>query len=267
MKYYVVSDVHGFYSEMEKALCDKGFFNDTEPHKLIICGDLLDRGKEAVKVQDFALELLHKGDLIFIRGNHEDLMVDMLNDFEKYKNEIAWGYSHHVSNGTYDSALQLSNIDEYKSIQNSQEFVTKTMLSPYYKELIPASVNYFETSNYIFVHGWIPCLTENIPAWYRRNRHYESNQDWRNASNKDWDMARWFNGMELAELHSIVESGKQIVCGHWHTSFGHSKLEQKCSEFGDDADFSPYYSKNIIAIDACTAHSGIVNCIVIEDEI
>ena len=58
---------------------------------------------------------------------------------------------------------------------------------------------------------------------------------------------------------------KTIVCGHWHTSYGHSKYEHKGTEFGEDADFSPYYGPGIIAIDACTAFSGKVNCLVIED--
>jgi len=33
-----------------------------------------------------------------------------------------------------------------------------------------------------------------------------------------------------------------------------------------DADFSPYSAPGIIALDACTARSGIVNCIVVEDD-
>lgn len=37
------------------------------------------------------------------------------------------------------------------------------------------------------------------------------------------------------------------------------------SEIGEKADFSPFYSDGIIALDACTALSGIVNCIVLED--
>ena len=36
-------------------------------------------------------------------------------------------------------------------------------------------------------------------------------------------------------------------------------------EFGENADHSPYYANGIIAIDACTAHSGQVNCLVIDD--
>ena len=62
-----------------------------------------------------------------------------------------------------------------------------------------------------------------------------------------------------------ADENKTIVCGHWHTSYGHSKYEHKGTEFGEDADFSPYYAPGIIAIDACTAFSGMVNCLVIED--
>ena len=42
MRYYVLSDPHGFYTEMVQALYNKGFFSDKSPRKLIICGDILD---------------------------------------------------------------------------------------------------------------------------------------------------------------------------------------------------------------------------------
>lgn len=53
MKYYVVADVHGFFDELKFALTEEGFFTDTEPHKLIVCGDLFDRGKQAAELQEF----------------------------------------------------------------------------------------------------------------------------------------------------------------------------------------------------------------------
>ena len=80
----------------------------------------------------------------------------------------------------------------------------------------------------------------------------------------DWNYARWFNGMEVAHK-GVIEPNKTIVCGHWNSSYGHSVIEGKCSEFGSDADFSPYYGKGIIALDACTAISTKVNCIVLDD--
>ena len=84
MRYYVVADVHGFYSELQAALTEKGFYEDKEPHKLVVSGDLLDRGGEALKVQEFILELLKKGKVILIRGNHEDLFLDIIDNAENY---------------------------------------------------------------------------------------------------------------------------------------------------------------------------------------
>ena len=59
---------------------------------------------------------------------------------------------------------------------------------------------------------------------------------------------------------------KTVLCGHWHCSYGHSVYEGRGSEFGPDADFSPYFGAGVIALDACTAHSGKVNVLVLEDD-
>lgn len=47
MKYYVTSDIHGFYTRFHEKLEQAGYFTDPEPHKLLILGDLFDRGREA----------------------------------------------------------------------------------------------------------------------------------------------------------------------------------------------------------------------------
>ena len=116
-------------------------------------------------------------------------------------------------------------------------------------------LDYYETDHYVFVHGWIPCARD-------RQGGYGYYSEWRDASDGEWRSARWYNGMDAAR--TCMEE-KTIVCGHWHTSYGHSRYEGKGSEFGSDADFNPYYAPGIIALDACTAHSGQVNVIVIED--
>ena len=116
------------------------------------------------------------------------------------------------------------------------------------------TLNYFETEHYVFVHGWIPCI------YGRSGYSYYSN--WREASEGEWRSARWYNGMDV--VRTCMED-KTIVCGHWHTSYGHAKYEGKGSEFEADADFSPYYASGIIALDSCTAFSRKVNVITIED--
>ena len=87
--------------------------------------------------------------------------------------------------------------------------------------------------------------------------------DWRNAGHDMWRSARWINGMDMAFMNIVPD--KTVVCGHWHASYGHARTKGS-PEWGNGADFSPYINKGIIAIDACTAYTGVVNVVVLEDE-
>lgn len=262
MKYYVVSDPHGYYTHMENALREAGFFDETEPSKLIVCGDLLDRGEEAKQMIDFMLRLKEEDRLIYILGNHEDLLVQCIHAIAcGGVHEIASGMSPHYINKTWDTLLQISGMDEMEAYHQPYALVKEVLYSPFYRELLPSALDYYETDHYIFTHGWIPSIIKG----HRPYMTFEYNESWRAEETRAWQRARWFNGMELACKHGITEKGKTIVCGHFHTSYGHAQIENKCSEFGEDADHSPFYADGIIAIDACASRNGRVNCIVIED--
>ena len=251
MKYYVTSDIHGFYTPLRSILTKAGYFDDEEPHKLIVAGDLFDRGGEAVELQEFILGLIESDEVILVRGNHEDL-------YEEFATvDHGLPYSYHLSNGTYDTALQLTGFDKHRAMVNPLAFARAARETPYYETIIPAMVDYYETESFIITHGWIPCAADG-------NGGLAYIRDWREASEQSWRQARWINGMDA--VRTVSEVGTTIVCGHWHTSYGHSRFEGKGTEFGEDADFSPYAAEGIIALDACTAHSGIINCIIIEDD-
>lgn len=47
----------------------------------------------------------------------------------------------------------------------------------------------------------------------------------------------------------------------------HANYENDGGEFDNNPNFSPYYGKGIIALDACTVRSHKVNCIAIEDSL
>ncbi len=261
MRYYVVADVHGFYTEMISALKEKGYFDDKSPHKLIVCGDLFDRGSEAKEMQRFILELLEKDEVILIKGNHEDLALDLLNEPKKYLWDMETAViSHHYRNRTMDTIFQLTDYNIRDAVKNVKDFTEKSKDTPFIKTIIPAMRNYFETSNYIFVHGWIPCRAYGMKA--QADTFYYK-PDWRNAKDVDWNYSRWHNGI-LAWSQGVKEPNKIIVCGHCHASYGHSKIEGKGSIRGEYAIFTPFIADGIIALDACTARSGFVNCVVID---
>lgn len=50
MKYFVISDIHIFYTEMMTSLISNGFDIQNPDHKVIICGDPFDRGCETIKM-------------------------------------------------------------------------------------------------------------------------------------------------------------------------------------------------------------------------
>ena len=249
MRYYVTADIHGFYSVFHQGLADAGFFGDPEPHKLIILGDLFDRGNEAEKLQDFILRLMEEDSVILIRGNHEDLFEDLAT----VDNGVP--YEHHVHNGTYETALSLTGYNPLMARLCASNFAKTARETPLFQKIIPAALDYYETERYIFVHGWIPCLPERWTA-------YGYWPCWREAGEFEWRKARWYNGMDAAQN---CKEEKTILCGHCRASYGHAKYENKGSDFGPDADYSPYYGPGVIALDACTAYSGKINIIVIED--
>ncbi len=258
MRYYVVADVHGFYTELIQALEMQGFFEDKGPRKLIVCGDLFDRGAEALKLQTFILELMAREEVLLIRGNHEDLMLSLLAEWRKG----SYYANHHLSNKTVDTVLQLTGRTKKDLFEAPEEVGRELLSSPFVQTIIPAMRDYFETKNYIFVHGWIPCQMTWVAP---RVCTFSPIWDWRQADVLAWENARWTNGMQAAH-EGITEVGKIIVCGHWHCSFGHARYEGIGGEFENDPIFTPYYGRGIIAIDGCTAFTRQVNCIVIEDE-
>lgn len=260
MRYYVIADPHGFYTEMKEALTQSGYFEDEQPHKLIVCGDLFDRGDEAAEMQAFIVDAIAADQAILIRGNHEDLMEQLVAEPERWLTPMVTR-THHWSNGTVDTLLQLTGMDLTEAIVRPEVAAKRMENTPFFRTILPAMKNYHETQRHIFVHGWIPAHQLSSGPWKR----YMAVPEWRKMPESDWHLARWYNGMEAAES-GVIEPGKTIVCGHWHCSFGHAALEGKGSEFGPDADFSPYRAEGILAIDACTAHSRMVNCVVIEDE-
>lgn len=261
-RYYTASDVHGHEKQLREALINAGFFEDEGEHKLVICGDLLDRGPDAKKLVDFMLELLAEGRLIYIKGNHEDLIVQCLQEISHGGVfEIASGMSHHYYNRTWDTLLQLSDMSASEACRHPGELVRRVRSSPFYTKLLPACVDYFETSRFVFTHGWIPCYTKGD----KPRISYEYNPKWREASSDEWSLARWHNGINLACRHKVIIPDKTIICGHWHSSYGHSVFNRQGTEWGAHANFAPFVSEGIVAIDACTAVSGFVNCFVVED--
>lgn len=234
-KLFVVSDVHGHYTLLKDALDKAGFDNENENHILICCGDYFDRGNENFEVLKFFERVKHK---VLLKGNHEDLLIKLL--------QTGRVLPHNYINGTMQTLTNFFGKYSIDPVDDSIDFSGKTRMVDRVCDFIGETTNYFETENYVFVHGWLP---ENALTAHERAT----------LSDEAWEKSRWTKWTEKYD-GSRPLAHKTLVCGHVPTFFA-TKFNPK----RDKNNFEIFYGNGIIAIDAGTFDTKKVNVLVLED--
>lgn len=237
-RYFVVADVHGFADLMKKGLNQAGFNPNNSNHVLISLGDLTDRGPQPIECLEYVLSCPNR---ILLRGNHEELVDDLIRSREPSSND--------VSNGTFATVIEFAkkvrgfNISDTYALMDwdgvRRDAAKLQVWKDYYSEL----VSYCELGKFVFVHGWIPL----VPDWRK------------NAKDKDWYDAIWAQTPNMVKAQWWDDQHKIIVCGHWHSEYFWRHYNNEPNNFSTFV--HPYF----IALDACTAYSKQINILVIED--
>lgn len=236
-KLFVVSDIHGHYTLLKEALDKVGFDKDNPEHLLICCGDYFDRGRENLEVLKFFERLKHK---VLLRGNHEDLLLKLL--------QTGKVLPHNYINGTMQTLTDFFGKYSIDPVDDTVDFSGKTRMVDRVCDFIDETVNYFETENYVFVHGWLP---EKV----------KSTDELQIVTDNDWEKARWIKWTEKYD-GSRPLADKILVCGHVPTFYA-----TKFDENRDKNNYEIFYENGIIAIDAGTFDTKHVNVLVLEDDI
>ena len=103
-KYFIVSDIHSFYTPLITALEKNGFDMNNPEHILVVLGDVFDRGYQSLEVYAFLTIALSEDRVILVRGNHELLYLDLLR--KKFPD------SYDFSNGTVRTFCQIARMEE-----------------------------------------------------------------------------------------------------------------------------------------------------------
>ncbi len=283
MKYFVASDIHSFFSIFKQALDEAGFDKKNDEHILIILGDLLDRGDETLETIKF-IKSIPKKRRILIRGNHEYLFRDMVRRGKYLR--------HDNSNGTIKSLLNLNKEESMFTF----DYCINTKVTKDYIKWIESDdwVNWYELDlpeeKFTFVHAFIPLSNKaNLPAYYAEPHNLEYNKDWRTTSTqKEIEDSTWGCPWKLFDAGLFPED-RTLVCGHWHVGaddvsrsfWAHYSAmnlisEKKLTEEEIENNWSIlsrsasrnyiFRGEKIIALDACTAYSGKVNVMVIDEQ-
>ncbi len=259
-KYFIVSDVHGFYDELMKGLEDSGFDSSNPDHIFVSLGDLFDRGSKSYECLQF-VNNIPDDRKILIWGNHEFCLDDAIVR-GRFK-------SHDVHNKT-DITCREFYAKEHPDV-DVNEVVDKAILQwlSTWEDLneYMNSLRYsYIIGNNIFVHGWVPYWCTSL-------------EDISRTDLADWYDACWSDGSRYCcmwnkKLHTTHKEDSDIVtvfCGHVHSfipnfryhNSGEIKLVNGELDL-DKIDNSPFIDTGIVDLDSFTSETKTVNVYVLE---
>ena len=154
---YAMSDVHGCLDAFEKSLSAVDLSDGTS--KLVLCGDYCDRGPASLQVFQRIIRLQHDhpNQVIALRGNHEEMLleyVDMVDDPDFTR---AWMMANSnlataKSFLGHDSFVLVKHLLEHRQFTKAYQFVVTRMKEkhadviawirklPYFYETPPTSI-------------------------------------------------------------------------------------------------------------------------------
>lgn len=132
-----IGDVHGNASTL-KALFDK--LDLAKADTVVMLGDYIDRGKESYQVIELILETKDKCNLITLRGNHEQMLLDAMS---------------HEDTDSYDYRIDMGNF-----IRNGGSVTLDSYLQAGFNKIPAEHISffnslplYYENENFIFCHA------------------------------------------------------------------------------------------------------------------
>ncbi|MCR8641667.1 serine/threonine protein phosphatase [Paenibacillus sp. N1-5-1-14] len=222
----VISDIHGCYEEF-KELLESVEYRPIED-ELILLGDYCDRGFMSKEVVEYVMTLCLEGDVKCLRGNHDQMLLnalDNINDASFLRNGGITTIESYCGSDWFDPVMRYE-FDRYCEgkdymLANYQTHIDFLRTLPFY----------YENDAFIFVHAGL-------------NPEYGLN--WKNQSERDFIWIR----DPFYKYPTKVD--KTVVFGHTPTK-----------NFHDSNDV--WYGDGIIGVDGGCCFGRQLNCLEIID--
>jgi serine/threonine protein phosphatase 1 len=172
---YAIGDIHGHLDSLERLM--EKIKPDLEKDQLVFMGDYIDRGPHSKGVVDYVLRLRNTApphNVVCLKGNHEAMFLNFLQgeDMELF-----------LFNGG------LSTIKDYWG--RRWKDLEKLVLPPDHDKFFRELKLYYETPDYIFVHGG---LKPGVPL-----------------KEQDEEDLLWIRGEFITAMDDF---GRKVVFGH-----------------------------------------------------
>lgn len=175
-----IGDIHGCQLALRKMLEQvQPVADDT----IVLLGDLVDRGPASKEVVELLLDLRHKCRLVFIMGNHEEMMLDALADGE-------WA----------DGWQRYGGVATVASYGGEPDKIPSEHL-----DFLKTGMDYWESATAVFIHAnlepGVP-LNQQQPEWLR----------WTHLSGFERPLP---SGKRVICGHTPQKSGHPLVLSDW----------------------------------------------------
>ena len=148
MSVYAVGDIHGSYNALSTLFKSHHFSsNDT----IVFLGDYVDKGKDSKKVIDWLIEHSEQYNFVFLKGNHEFMMLAARYGGRKMRD---W-----MSHGGKKTMRSYNVEDDAKWIKG---------IPKEHWEFIETGKHYYETDSCVFVHAG---LAPGLPLEKQSQQH------------------------------------------------------------------------------------------------
>ena len=175
-----IGDVHGCDLAL-RALCEG--LELQRDDRLILLGDLVDRGPGTREVLDYVLQLEQQCQLTCIRGNHEEVMLEARSSRAMFRNWLMIGGR---------EALDSYNEDIHQIPESHWIFLEST-------------IDFYETDTEIFLHANLEpgvALTDQKVYWLR----------WQHLTGMEFPHE---SGKRIICGHTNQKSGRPLVIPGW----------------------------------------------------
>ncbi len=152
----IIGDIHGMYRDF--IILVNKIIKKYSIDKIILIGDLIDRGPKSKEVIEFALDLSNSYKLIFLLGNHEDMMIDYIFEQNRYDRNLWFenggystvkSFSETLYNNVYFNWENIS--EELKALcENELNFLLNAKL--YHEEKFDNNIFFFSHAGIEFPH-------------------------------------------------------------------------------------------------------------------
>jgi serine/threonine protein phosphatase 1 len=185
MRLLAIGDIHGCLTAFDVLL---EAVRPTADDCLITLGDYVDRGPDSCGVLDRLIAMQSAGELIALRGNHDEMMLTAVRDGRELRMWLGCG-----------GRQTLESYALFPGDPEAPQRIPRLHLS----FLEDDCRDWYETDKHIFVHG---CVYADLPL-----------------DEQPSYMTRWEKLYEPVEHMS----GKVVVCGHTRQTSGEPRWEGK----------------------------------------